>query len=352
MNLTDQLLHHAAVASSKDSRQGAYVLFIEADMNTILRIVLVCFSFDIIDDYLQFIAYIGNKHLQWIYGDEDIRSLTNEELGEIGEMCTLKQNLDLWKEASRKCFQENFVFHFVSKIIPAIIAYWNFTKGGVDSGLSRYLARAHSSPFKVISLESVLWDRLIMTALLSAFSMYKYDTLNKDFLDSRPTFQQLKVKSQEHMNTFLHFISDAIRWARNEAIKRMPEESLRSLGLPQPVELPPAEEPPVYQDIIRLSAFKVRQYYNTPEGQRRRYDKLSVHEKIKFENQRKCVVCRKKLARIACTLCPSVNLCTTLIENHQNHPMFGTDRNVHLYHSCYDVFHTEGYLLALNDEEL
>jgi len=118
------------------------------------------------------------------------------------------------KEASKKCFQKFFVFYFISKIIPAIIAYWNFTKGGVNAGLSRYLARVHSSPFKVISLENVLWDRLINTALLSGFSLYKYDTLKKDFFDSHATFQQLKVKSQEHMNTFNHFLSDAIQWAR------------------------------------------------------------------------------------------------------------------------------------------
>ena len=146
------------------------------------------------------------------------------------------------------------------------------------------------------------------------------------------------------MNTFNHFLSDAIQWARKEAIKRMSEEILISLGL-QPDELSPAEGPPVYKDISRLSKVKVRKYYNTPEGQRRRYDKLLVHEKIQFQNQHLCVVCRTKNVRYACELCPEISLCVNLIRNHPNHPMFATNQNLDFYHSCYDIFHTEGYLL-------
>ena len=99
-----------------------------------------------------------------------------------------------------------------------MIAYWNFTKGGVDSGLSRHLTSVHSSPFSVSSLETILWDRLINTALLSGFSLYKCDTLDRNFTASA-TFQQMKVKSQENMNTFERFLSDSICWASKKAVE-------------------------------------------------------------------------------------------------------------------------------------
>lgn len=95
----------------------------------------------------------------------------------------------------------------------------------MDSGFSRYLARAHSSPFSVTSL-----DRLINTALLSGFSLYKYDSLNREFTVNA-NFLQMKVKSQENMNTFEHFLSKAIRWSSKKAVEWMPKRLRDSLGL-------------------------------------------------------------------------------------------------------------------------
>ena len=153
-----------------------YTLFVEANMTTVRRVVLICFSYNVIEDYLQCARQVADNQLRWIYEDEPIRELSHWELGEVGEMHTLRQNLSLWREASLECFERDRTFGHIGKIIPAVVAYWNFTKGGVDSGLSRYLARAHSSPFSVASLEIILWDRLINTALLSGFSLYKCDT--------------------------------------------------------------------------------------------------------------------------------------------------------------------------------
>merc|ERR1711991_1166906 len=48
-----QTVHHATVLSSRNSRHGVYTLFVEANMTTVLKIILICFSYNVIEDYLQ-----------------------------------------------------------------------------------------------------------------------------------------------------------------------------------------------------------------------------------------------------------------------------------------------------------
>ena len=331
-----QTLHHAAVLSSRNSRHGVYTLFVEANMTTVLRVVLICFSYRVIDDYLQCARQVANNHLKWIYEDECIRELSHQELGEVGEMHTLRQNLSLWREASLECFEEDRTFGHIGKIIPSIIAYWNFTKGGVDSGLSRYLARAHSSPFSVNSLETILWDRLIMTALLSCFSLYKYDTLDIDFIENA-NFQQIKIKSQQNMNTFDHFLSEAIRWSSQKAFEWMSQRVRDSLGLHVEPVLP---EPVQYTDLSGMTNNEILAYYKGPEGTRRRCDRASEHIKMKTKFG-VCSLCKYGRTALICQQC-QVYLCTKQMENHVHHPKHSDIEYGNYYHSCYEIFHSEG----------
>ena len=110
-----QTLRHAAVLSSRNSRHGVYTLFVEANMTTVLRVVLICFSYRVIDDYLQCARQVANNHLKWIYEDECIRELSHQELGEVGEMHTLRQN----------CTQNTAVTRFF-KDSGSIFRFWGF----------------------------------------------------------------------------------------------------------------------------------------------------------------------------------------------------------------------------------
>lgn len=308
---------------------GACALFIEASTTTILRVVLVIFSEDIVDAYLHCLITIGENFLTWVYNpNTPIPEFTVEELGEVGEMFTLKQNLHLWRKLNDMCFTGNIRFGNICKIIPSLIHYWNLTKGGVDSGLSAYLSSAHSSPFKVVSMETVCWERLIQMACLSAHQICKYDRLSRDDLQRYDTFASIKKASQSGNRTFKHFLSDCMRWARDEA-KNAGWHDEHTVGDRTYTILTDY----TYQQIIR--------YYNNPEGRARRSDNRLRHRIIKSEKRRGyCCVCRASNVdsrpHFQCEDCPGVFLCTLIKQK---------DNAEHYYTNCFSIFHNGEFTL-------
>jgi hypothetical protein len=317
-----QLLHHAAVYSTNT------VLFIEASKDSIIRTVVIVFPNDLMEAYAKVLNHLASKHLDWIYSPNAVLpQFLSSELGNVGEVHTLQQNLDLWN-ASHDLFFENerSPFGNITTIVPAVVAYWNATKGGVDSGLSRYLANVHSSPYRVIPFESVLWDRLMMIGFLNAFAISKWDRLSTAQISSSTSFAQLKQISQRDF-TFKLFLSNAMKHFRSlSKTARNPTGAIQG-----------------QVDTSNLSRKQRIEYYNTEEGRAKRSDATSSHGSTK-QTQHKCMVCEQHNVHWSCECCKDMYFCVESILDHPLHPDRTAARN-NLFWTCRDIFHNSRFIL-------
>lgn len=318
-----QLLHHALVYATN------MVFFIEASKDSIIRTVLIMFPDDLLIAYEKVLSELAIEHLQWIYSPGvDIPRFTSSELGNVGELFTLEQNLAMWRAAHDLFFENNCApFGDIGTIVPAVVSYWNATKGGVDSGLSRYLANVHSSPYRVIPFESVLWDRTIMTAFLNAFALSKWDRLSAAQISSCNSFAQLKQISQRDFTLKL-FLSEGMKHFRSLA------DSARNPGAAIQAQA----------DTSSMTRGERVTYYNTQEGKARRSNAASSHGLTHNRVQHKCMVCQEHKVHWSCECCTDMFFCIETIKDHPNHPDRSPER-AHLYWTCRDIFHNARFTL-------
>jgi hypothetical protein len=215
--------------------------------------------------------------------------------------------------------------------------YWNLTKGGVGSGLSSYLSSAHSSPFKVLSMETVCWERLIQMALLSTHQMCKFDRFSREDLERHNTFTSIKKASQSGNRTFKHFLSDCMRWACDEAV------NLRNAG---------ALADHTYRQLTSLTHQQIRIYYNSEEGRARRSDNRLAHKNIKQGLCGYCCVCsedhtipNRHRVYFACEHCPGICLCIKYLQNHPSDVLYNAEQPVVHFTNCFDIFHKGEFIL-------
>ena len=329
-----QILHHALVYTTHcditNEETTNSVLFVEASKDSIIRTVLILFPADLRKSFEKVVNHLAIKHLDWVYSaDVDIPPFTRSELGEVGEVHTLAQNLDLWRTAHDMYFENDCSpFGHISTIVPALVAYWNTTKGGIDSGLSRYLANVHPSPYRVIPFESVLWDRVIMTGILNAFNLSKWDRLSVEQIKACTTFAQLKQISQRGF-TFKRFLSDAMKHFRIHS-----ERARNSAG----------GAPQGQVDTSTMTRGERIVYYNSVEGRARRSNADSSHGLTKASGQHKCMVCDLHRIHWSCECCTDMYFCIETIRDHPSHPDRTPARN-QLYWTCRDIFHNSRFTL-------
>jgi hypothetical protein len=325
-----QLLHHALVY------KAGMVLFVEASKDSIIRTVLIVFSNEVLVAYADVLNALTDKHLDWIYSPgAALPRFERSELGNVGELHTLQQNLDLWNAAQQIIFDnDNKPFGYIITIVPAVVEYWNATKGGVDNGLSRYLANVHASPYRVIHFEAVLWDRVIMIGLLNAYALSKWDRLSDVQITSCNSFAQLKKISQRDF-TFKLFLSEAMKHFRSKS-----EAARNPTG-------------GVIQALVDTSVMTRGQkidYYNTPAGRARRGGgPTESHRLIKVPGQHKCMVCMEHSnVHFSCQSCSGMYFCSSLIDNHPKHPD-SCAAGSGFFTSCRDVFHDSRFTLSTSD---
>lgn len=322
-----QLLQHALVY------KAAMVLFVEASKDSIIRTVLIVFPVEVLEAYENVLKHLTDKHLGWIYSAQQAVALphfSKSELGNVGESHTLQQNLDLWNAAQHMFFENgNKPYEYIITIVPAIVEYWNTTKGGVDNGLSRYLASVHSSPYKVIPFEAVLWDRVIMMGLLNAFALAKWDRLTDVQITSCTSFAQLKQISQRDF-TFKLFLSEAMKHFRSiSEAKRNPTG-----GVIQ------AQADPT----TGMTRGQRIRHYNTVEGTARRSNAASSHGLMRTDIQHKCMVCALHKVHWSCECCKDMFFCIESIKDHPNHPDRTAARD-DIHWTCRDIFHNARFTL-------
>lgn len=322
-----QLLQHALVY------KAGMVLFIEASKDSIIRVVLIVFPKEVLRAYAVVLNHLADKHLGWIYSPQQAATprFLKSELGNVGELHTLQQSLDLWNAAQSMFFDnDKKPFGYIITIVPAVVEYWNSTKGGVDNGVSRYLANVHASPYRVIPFEAVLWDRIIMIGLLNAFALSKWDRLSVTQINSCNSFAQLKQISQRDF-TFKLFLSEAMKHFRSKSeAARNPTGGVIQQAL---------------VDTSVMTRGQKMAYYNTPAGRARRDSAAGSHRLIKVPGQHKCMVCLEHhTIHWTCQLCSGMFFCTALIENHPKHPDSGAAGGA-FYSTCSDVFHDPRFTL-------
>jgi hypothetical protein len=260
------------------------------------RVVLLIFSLsDHIYPYIRVIDELAFSYLQWIYGSPrtPIPPFKSAILSGITDRHTLIQRLQIWDAAVKLVLENGKPLPSLRAIVPALIARWNSSKGGVDV-VSRLLANATPSPYKVISLLSSLYDRLILMALVNVFRIYMWCSV-ADRLDTFKSFKQLR-KAARRGHTLNEFLSNAMTFFRQNANNDCTSERAME------VDGVLITTPPVEQSRKTMKLFFVSAAGCT--------FRFSGRHLVKQMSEAVCFLCRKK-TRYSCPLC-KVHLCISV----------------------------------------
>ena len=256
----------------------------EATKDGIFRVALIEVAEAIRVAYRTLLISIANNNLQWIYGaDGDVDSraempaFTRDELGNVVDMHTLKQQLEVW-DAVNAYYVKNgrAPFESIQSILPSLIAAWNSSKGGVDV-MSRYLANVHRSPFKQIEgFEFRLWDRLILLAYLQAFHAERWSAVGINKIDDAKSVEALFDLGHQGERTFSGFLRTALRYLSRSISQTEPEEE----AVEMEVEMQPYEG---------TKGVKLQNFFNEDSGRNLRSSNL--HHSMKITTKRICSLC-------------------------------------------------------------
>lgn len=319
-----QIVHHALALNVR------LVLYVETTVQSIVRCVLVSVPDSTVDHHKVVLTYIKDQYFPWAYSMAlPIPLLSTDELSYCSDMHTLGLTLALWR-ASHSLFYKNLrssPFPDIKAIVPAVVAFWNKSKGGVDV-VSRYMTVGHS-PCRHISIEASLWDRVIMLALLNTFSISKIvDLVQEGHLNYVTTTDALSKRARSG-NSFHTFVGLSIHQLREWIVNG-------GCSVPSQVVggnvFPVATSSTDSSIILAAPQFdhntpnnEKRQYYNSIEGFRFRTSSNNRHV-FTFTDPRACVIqgCGHR-SRFFCFTC-KVHLCAS----HYN-----GNGNV----TCYELFH-------------
>ncbi len=306
-----QLAHHSVAIKT------SYVLYTEASTTGIIRSVLVHFSVDFRDCYTRVLDHINTKYFSWIADEkEPVPSFSMEELGYFTDTHTLAQRLSVWRAAVMlfKGPMKRKPYPFIRAILPALICYWNTSKGFVDV-ITRTLTIGHS-PFHHIKTEAALWLRMILLVVSQTFAVAKcaqVEASGKSYSSTDALSKDMRVSC-----TFAKCIAFCLR--RFRITGDMPNNTSNTNNDYTTVqELP---QVPISWTKHTKIATK-RTFFNSREGVAIRsvhVEHVLVHERTTFL---KCIVCKKRTTT-RCLAC-MVYLCGGISDRQST--------------SCNSVFH-------------
>ncbi|KAE9063417.1 hypothetical protein PF007_g29565 [Phytophthora fragariae] len=275
-----QLLHNTIGASLTNG------MLVYASPTSIIRVVHVILSDDVIDAYLLAISGVKDLCLDWIYtSNAPVPSLSTDELGFCGDLEILKQHLSLWRELCKIVDARGKPLPAAKHIIPTLIATWNRVKGGIDV-YSRFLKNVRARHQHLPPLAAI-WIRILMTIVYNAFQstqlLQTYSFLMFDErCDSYSALQQFKSDNLK----LVDFFRDAAL-AMPDLITRQEEPN------------PNADiEPSILSNAVTTMAIstaynKLDRFNNDPEFRRLRLSKRHCHHAERFDagKQLCCILC-------------------------------------------------------------
>lgn len=316
----------------------------EATKDGIFRVVLIEVAEAIRIAYRNLLLSIAKNNLQWIYGIDgdinyrtDMPEFTRDELGNVVDMHTLKQQLEVWDAVNTYYIQHGRApFDSIQSILPSLIAAWNSSKGGVDV-MSRYLANVHRSPFKHIEgFEFRLWDRLILLAYLQAFHAERWSAVGEKRIDNAKSVEALFDLGHQRERTFSGFLRIALRFFSRKISESEPEEEE---AVEMEAEIPPYTGP---------KGVKLLNFFNADIGRKLRSS--NFHHSMKTITGSVCSLChgrphpKSKRPNKTCYQCIpcGIYLCIAVKEHPYDivqPPVVGQ------LTSCWDLWHNSTYTI-------
>jgi hypothetical protein len=325
-----QILHHAVVIGVST------VLYVEANTHEIQRCVLVSFSDELISEYKEVMNYIYDNYMHWIYRkNEVVPTFDTEILGNCTDMHTLHQTLSVWHAAVR-CYEESgsVPFPAIRSISPAIVSYWNYTKGGCDV-ISRLIANANT-PFHHNSVEASLWDRFIILSLVNVFRLIgiqKLTATNGNIRDleqlSSTDALQRKFLNLGSFESFLGFAIDAFKSKAKSC--QHERNMMASSDILDDDLIPQAENRDQGSSGVpeTMSYRKKRLWFQSDAGLQYRTTFTDENNHlVGVGHRRLCIFCHASRSMYCCKTC-GVALCIK--------PYASNDRET----TCFEIFHSK-----------
>ena len=192
-------MHHAGALGTR------YVIYAEATDSGIERAVLIIFPQATLTLYREILERLADEHLGWVYGDDPIPSFTRAELHHVVDIHTLTQQLSVWRAAVHHVSLYG-PWCAIERIIPALIANWNCSKGGADV-LSALLQHVNSPAIRHMNIEAALWDIHIRTVLTQAYHVWRWSAVGVENIMKAKSFGQLTRLGSKDGRSFLSFLS-------------------------------------------------------------------------------------------------------------------------------------------------
>ena len=291
-----QIVHHATTL------QTPFVVFVDATSTSIIRIVIACVSEKMRNDYIELLSSIERNYLRWVYSSnsnalQNIPQFSDKVLGFCTDMHTLQLTLNLWHTINRLHKQLNeSPFPPIKKINPALVTYWNHSKGGVDVETKE--KANNNASYQHLPVVARLYDLLLIEALINAGKLFKWTQL-EFHLNSFTSSDSLKSHyNRNSLNDILKNMCQLFR-NRSESIRNsVPMQHVNSCSNIASSSLPS-------EVTFNVTA----QNYTSQASVLHRTTGNHIYSTSM--SRIKCIVCKLKTTTSFCAKC-NVHACLTL----------------------------------------